>query len=111
MTRLLLDQNLSFKITKGLKDLFPEIKHVSDLKLSGCSDMDIWKYAKIHDYCIITFDSDFIDISVLNGYPPKIIWLKIGNSSTSAVIQMLKNNYSLIINFLTSTENAYLEIN
>ncbi len=111
MTRLLLDQNLSFKITKGLKDLFPEIKHVSDLKLSGCSDMDIWKYDKIHDYCIVTFDSDFIDISVLNGYPPKIIWLRIGNSSTSAVIQMLKNNYSLIINFLTSTENAYLEIN
>ncbi len=111
MTSLLSDQNLFFKITKGLKDVFPEIKHVSDLKLSGCSDMDIWKYAKIHDYCIVTFDSDFIDISVLNGYPPKIIWLRIGNSSTSAVIQMLKNNYSLIINFLTSTENAYLEIN
>ncbi len=111
MTRLLLDQNLSFKICKGIKDIFLEIKHVSDLKLEGCSDIDIWNYSKSNNYCIVTFDSDFIDISVLNGFPPKIIWLRIGNSSTDGIIQILKSNHLIIKEFLLSTENAFLEIN
>ncbi len=111
MTRLLLDQNLSFKITKGIKDLFPEARHVSDLQLSGCIDLDIWNYAKNNNYCIVSFDSDFIDISVLNGFPPKIIWLRIGNSSNSNIVEVLRNNHLIINEFLLSTENAYLEIN
>jgi len=111
MTRLLLDQNLSFKISKGIKDIFPDTKHVSDLNLIGSNDLDIWNYAKNNNYCIVTFDSDFIDISVLNGFPPKIIWLRIGNSSTNNIIQIIKNNHLVIKEFLLSTENAYLEIN
>ena len=111
MTRLLLDQNLSFKISKGINDIFPETKHVSDVKLNGCNDLDIWNFARNNNYCILTFDSDFIDISVLNGFPPKVIWLRIGNSSTEIIIQILRNNNSTIREFLLSAENAYLELN
>jgi predicted nuclease of predicted toxin-antitoxin system len=109
--RLLLDQNLSFKITKGIKDLFPEARHLSDLNLNGHADLDIWNYAKNNTYYILTFDSDFIDISVLNGFPPKIIWLRVGNSSTESIVLLIKSNYLIIKEFLLSTENAYLEIN
>lgn len=111
MTCLLLDQNLSFKISKGIKDIFPDTKHVSDLNLSGCNDLDIWNFARNNNYCILTFDSDFIDISVLNGFPPKIIWLRIGNSSTESIIKIIRNNNSTIKEFLLSTEIAYLELN
>lgn len=111
MTRLLLDQNLSFKISKRINDLLPETKHVSDINLSNSNDLDIWYYAKNNNFCIVTFDSDFIDISVLNGFPPKIIWLRIGNSATESVIQTLRNNNLVINDFLLDTENAYLEIN
>lgn len=110
MTRLLLDQNLSFKISKRINDIFPETKHVSDLQLSGCEDMQIWTYSKNHNFCIVSFDSDFIDISILNGFPPKIIWLRLGNSSTEAVVQKIKSNHLIIQDFLVDTENAYLEI-
>lgn len=111
MTRLLLDQNLSFKITKGIKDLFLDSKHVSDFKFEGKNDLDIWNFSKSNNYCIVTFDSDFIDISVLNGFPPKIIWLRIGNSTTEKIIQTLRSNHLVITDFLLSEENAYLEIN
>lgn len=111
MTRLLLDQNLSFKINKGIKDIFPDPKHVSDLGLIQSNDLDIWNYAKNNNFCIVTLDSDFIDISVLNGFPPKIIWFRIGNSSTEHIIQIIKNNHLVIKDFLLSQENAYLEIN
>lgn len=111
MTRLLLDQNLSFKISKGIRDLFADSKHISDFKFEGRSDLEIWNFSKNNDYCIVTFDFDFIDISVLNGFPPKIIWLLIGNSTTEKIIQTLRNNHLVINDFLMSIENAYLEIN
>jgi len=111
MTRLLLDQNLSFKITKGMREIFPDIKHVSDVNLSSADDLGIWNYAKNNNYCIVTCDSDFIDISVLNGFPPKIIWLRIGNSTTENVIINLKRKQTVIKEFLLSAENAYLELN
>lgn len=111
MTRLLLDQNLSFKISRGIKDLFPDTKHVSDFNLNGSYDLDIWNFAKKNSYCILTFDSDFIDISVLNGFTPKIIWLRIGNSTTENIIRILRSNEAIIKDFLVSEENAYLEIN
>ena len=106
-----LDENLSFKIKKELKNLFNDLKHVSDLNLINTDDYTIWDYAKTHHYSIVTFDADFIDLSVLNGFPPKIIWLRVGNSSTVNVVQLLKNNYVAINEFLLSTENGFLEIN
>ena len=110
MINILLDENLSFKIKKELKHLFDDLKHVSDLNLVKTDDFAIWDYAKTHQYSIITFDADFIDLSVLNGFPPKIIWLRIGNSATANIVQVLKHNYVIINEFLLSTENGFLEI-
>lgn len=65
MTRLLLDKDMSFKIAKRIKCLFPETKHTSDVNLSGESDIEIWKYARSNNYCIAIFNSDFIELSFL----------------------------------------------
>lgn len=72
---LLFDQNISFKAVIKLRDLFPTAKHITDLQLENLADFQIWKYAKEKNYCIVTFDSDFIDLSNLNGFPPKVIWM------------------------------------
>jgi predicted nuclease of predicted toxin-antitoxin system len=40
--KLLLDQNLSFKLCPHLSDLFPEIQHVRMLGLSQASDREVW---------------------------------------------------------------------
>ena len=110
MIKILLDQNLSFKIKKEIKDIFSEVKHVSDTKLSDTEDLTIWNYAKINDYSVITFDSDFIDISTLYGFPPKIIWLRTGNSTTFKIVQIIRNNQFLITEFLSNHENGCLEL-
>jgi predicted nuclease of predicted toxin-antitoxin system len=51
--------------------------HVNQTELFNASDMDIWKYATGNDKCVVTLDSDFLDILTLKGFPPKINIIKI----------------------------------
>ncbi len=111
MIKLLLDENISFKVAKGIKEFFEEVNHLSDLRLINSSDIDIWQYAKNNHYSIITFDSDFIDLSLLYGFPPKVIWLRMGNSSSIEVISKLRASQLIINDFLINPENAFLELN
>ncbi len=62
---------------------------------------------------IVTFHADFADISNIKGSPPKIIWLRTGNMTTSSIIEILKSHITIISDFIESKdfkEIACLEI-
>lgn len=107
---LLFDQNISFKIIKKIEDLFPESKQVRILNLENKDDFFIWQYARQNNFCIVTFDSDFIDISTLKGFPPKIIWLRTGNNTTNFIADKIREHHSSINDFLLDNEAGFLEI-
>ena len=88
--KLLLDQNISRKLVKELEDLFPGSNHVYLLDLHKASDEEIWNYARDNGFTIVTQDSDFHERSLVYGYPPKVIWLRIGNISTKNIKRLLK---------------------
>jgi predicted nuclease of predicted toxin-antitoxin system len=102
--RLLFDQNISFRITKKIQVFFSECKHVSDCGLSDKEDSEIWQYAKRNEYIIVTFDSDFYDISIINGHPPKILWIRSGNLTTTEIAQLLIDNQEAIQSFIENDE-------
>lgn len=102
--KLLLDQNISFRILKKIEDDFPEAKQVRKLGLENKSDLEIWNYAKANQFSIVTFDADFFDLTVLKGHPPKIIWIRSGNTSTSFLADLLLRNKESIQAFITSDE-------
>ena len=104
--RLLFDQNISYRIVNKLKDKFPEAKHVSHVGLNEAEDIDIWQYAKKKNYVIVTFDSDYYDISLINGVPPKLIWLRTGNLTTLEISQLLIINVKIISDFILNPENS-----
>jgi predicted nuclease of predicted toxin-antitoxin system len=108
--KLLFDQNLSFKVKKKLADLYPDSTHVSDHNLSLASDIAIWEFARQNDFTIVTYDSDFVDLSVLKQNPPKIILLKIGNSTTDLVASRLRKEYETIKEFSFNPDTLFLEI-
>lgn len=111
--KLLFDQNISRRIIKKLPYIFSECMQVNHVGLKDCDDIDIWNYARDNDYTIVTFDSDFYDLSLVNGWPPKIIWLRTGNLTTSGIAQLLKNKQEAIEDFINSKESlniACLEI-
>ncbi|WMJ75560.1 DUF5615 family PIN-like protein [Cytophagaceae bacterium ABcell3] len=102
--RLLFDQNISFRILNKIKVEFPEANQVRLLGLDNKSDIQIWKYAKDNQYAIVSFDADFYDLTVLKGHPPKIIWLRSGNTSTKFLADLLIKNKSIIYDFLNLKE-------
>lgn len=87
--KLLFDQNLSPSLAHLLGDYFPESTHVSDIGLDTASDALLWEYARKHDYCIVSKDSDFTDWSLLYGHPPGFVWIRLGNCSTSSIATRL----------------------
>ena len=106
--KLLLDQNISFRITNKIQDIFPGSKQVRDLGLENSKDSLIWNYAKENNYCIVTFDGDFYDLGLIKGSSPKVIWLRLGNTSTQNIEIVLRKNYDLIKTFLSDPN--YIEI-
>lgn len=101
---LLLDQNISFRIVRKIRDKFPNAVQVREAGLEGCSDTEIWDFCKKNKYAIVTFDSDFFDFTVLRGHPPKVIWIRTGNRSTEALSELLISKHNLIEKFLNNED-------
>jgi predicted nuclease of predicted toxin-antitoxin system len=107
---LLFDQNLSYKLLGRLNDLYPGSKHVRLENLSESDDIEIWEYAKENGFTIVTKDVDFYDIGLVKGYPPKVIWLRCGNTSTNNIERILRDNYELIKDFIVNLPKICLEL-
>lgn len=73
-------------------------------------DFEIWEYARIHNLIIVTQDSDFHDMYILKGFPPKILWFQTGNLQTSELALILKNRQNDIIEFSLNDKLGCLEI-
>jgi predicted nuclease of predicted toxin-antitoxin system len=108
--KLLFDQNISYRITRLLSSTFANSLHVSSVGLSNCNDSFIWQFAYLNNYTIVTFDADFYDLSILKGFPPKIIWLRTGNLITVKIIERLILNHSIIVSFIDNPNQGCLEI-
>ena len=108
--KLLLDENLSDRIIPRIIDLYPNSAHVKTLKLTNTDDTIIWNYAKDNDYVIVSKDSDFHQRSILYGHPPKFIYLRIGNSPTSKIVNILRDNFAIISEFGNSKIESILVV-
>ena len=53
------------------------------------SDDEIWDFARRDDLVIVTKDSDFLDLAVVRGTPPKVLLIGLGNMSTAALLTAL----------------------
>ena len=110
--KLLLDANVSWRLISVLKEHFGECVHVDSIPELEfpAKDTKIWQYAKDYTYTIITRDNDFNELIAIKGFPPKIIWLRTGNSSLKNTANLLIGSKSVIEEFCTSEEYGLLEL-
>jgi len=108
--KLLFDHNLSHKLVSRLADIFPGTTHTRLLNLGTANDSILWQHAKDHGFVLITLDKDFADLALQRGVPPKIIWLRCGNSTVAEVERLLRANLEDIKLFESNPSASVLEI-
>jgi len=108
--KLLFDQNLSHRLLTELGDLFPGSLHVRMLGLTEADDLQIWNYAKSHNLVIVTQDSDYADWNKLRGAPPKIIWLRCGNTTVDQMHLKMRSSAGRIQTLESELDIEVIEI-
>ena len=94
--KLLLDQNLSYRIVKSLTEVYPGSTQVSVLRMGRSTDREIWDYAQQNDFAIVTLDADFHEYSMLENAPPLVVWLRCGNQPSKVILEKLLHNREVI---------------
>ena len=108
--KLLLDANLSWRLTSVLAEYFGECTHVNKTELpKPAKDTEIWNYASANGYTIVTQDSDFLNLFETRGFPPKIILLRVGNMNIKMSEQIILQAKSSIFD-LENSDCGLLEI-
>lgn len=108
--KLLFDHNLSPRLVTQLASLYPDSSHVFLLGLDTASDLEVWQRAKQDGYCLVTKDSDFNDLVAAKGFPPKVVWLRIGNCTTTEIVALLQAQHTVPEAFLQDISVGVLEL-
>jgi predicted nuclease of predicted toxin-antitoxin system len=98
--KLLFDENLPPRLADVLQSEFSGSIHVHSCGPGSADDEAIWEYAGREGFTIVSKDSDFQERSVLRGSPPKVIWLRIPNSSTSEIAAWIRGALNVIQEFI-----------
>jgi predicted nuclease of predicted toxin-antitoxin system len=107
--RLIADENISWRLKKLLPQW--EVLPCNEINPSiRLTDLMIWQFAKANNYTILTFDEDFSELQNLYSFPPKIIWMRTGNVSTSEIAAILNKLEREIIKFIDDNELGVYEI-
>ncbi|MBV8370497.1 MAG: DUF5615 family PIN-like protein [Candidatus Eremiobacteraeota bacterium] len=106
--KLLLDENLSDRIVEELTELFGECTHVRRVGLASATDDAVWRYARDNECAIVSKDSDFHQRVLLEGPPPKVLWIRRGNCQTADILQILRDAKKSIEEFAADDELAFL---
>lgn len=75
MIHLLIDENLPASLATTLPVI---CSHATDLGAQP-TDHQIWQHAREQDWIVLTRDTDFFNRLILDGSPPKVIWVRLGN--------------------------------
>ena len=85
MRTLFVDENLPRTLGERIAE---RVIHATDLG-SRLSDDEIWRRGKAGDWVVLTQDTDFFDRMVLEGPPPRVVWVRTGNLRRKAMEDLL----------------------
>jgi predicted nuclease of predicted toxin-antitoxin system len=70
------------------------------LSLDRAADTVVWEYARAEGFLLVTKDADFSELSTLRGFPPKVIWLCLGNCTASQIEALLRRHFDAVQNLV-----------
>ena len=88
--------------------MYPNSRHVKTLALTNTDDAIVWEYGEAYNFAIVSKDADFHQCSLVYEHPPKVIYLRIGKSPISKIVETLRVNFDIIIEFGESETESIL---
>jgi predicted nuclease of predicted toxin-antitoxin system len=101
----LIDAQLPPGLAKLFRDAGHEASHVSELGLLGARDRQIAAHALRTGSVIVTKDEDFVTMRHTGASAPRVLWLRIGNTTNRALAERLRPHLDQILSALEKGEN------
>ena len=108
--KFLVDENLSPRIATAFQGEHPGSTHVHWVDLGSAPDDEVWQFARENAFTIVTQDADYHERSLFRGFPPKVIWVRMGNVSTAQIEAALRSHHDAINRLEADPELAVLII-
>ena len=89
MSRFLVDNQLPAALARWLSDQGHVAEHAADVNLAQAPDRLLWLYAAEHGAAILTKDEDFAQLVTLRTEPVPVVWLRLGNCRTPALLSAM----------------------
>ncbi len=107
--RILLDQNLSPKLTRKLADIIPGLESVYDHDLINAPDPIIFDWAREANFAaVVSADRDFVHLVERLGPPPKVIRIERCDFPARVIEQLLRREALRIHAFLEGDRRVLL---
>lgn len=97
MRLFLIDNQLPATLGRWLEERGCAARHVLALDLAQSSDAEIWLHAARSGAAIISKDEDFARMTLLRSEAVAVIWLRIGNCRTAALLATMERAWPSII--------------
>ena len=93
---------------RTLADVYPGCQHVRNVGLRDASDTQVWNDARSNGYTILSKDSDFYQRSLAIDFPPKVIWVRLGNCTATAIEELLCKQTVTVEQFEADAKATFL---
>ena len=84
--KFLVDAQLPPALARFLQERGHDAVHVADVGLRDAEDGTIWQHAIRNEAAVLTKDEDFATRAVWQPQPPAVVWVRVGNCSTRALL-------------------------
>ena len=88
--KFLVDNQLSRTLAEHLRARGLDCEHVLEVGLAEASDVQICNYAEEKKRIIISKDEDFLHLANRPDANIRVLWVRLGNCRTSALIEALE---------------------
>jgi predicted nuclease of predicted toxin-antitoxin system len=106
--KLLLDQNLSSRLSRTLAAAYPGTTHVRDAGLQAADDDTVWVCVAEQGYVIVSKDADFPSEASCSGIHRKSCGSGGANCSTTEIEEILRARQADLLAFERDEHGAFL---
>jgi predicted nuclease of predicted toxin-antitoxin system len=104
--RFLVDNQLPAALARFLDANGIEALHVLDIGLDTATDREIWAYAKMHRFTVISKDDDFFHLATMDSSGPALIWVRFGNCRKAVLLAKFKDFLPQLIEMLRTGQKV-----